>query len=249
MKIKFHTTLFIGLLFIAWGFQANAQSWEPLSYEEMGKILQGINDRYKNLHSFSVTVTHSSYENYFSKNPADRSTGYFRKEGLNYHSFLLGIHSVQNSRYKVVIDTAQNSIMVSNPSGEMTGSLTLGEYDALLKLCSSLKTYSDGDEKHFRMEFRDYTFSAIELALTADGLMKEMVFYYRQEVDKNPDEPNSPKTKPRLSIVFSDYRQGITFNYNDEFDEARYFALSGNRLVVTDAFKKFKLRDLRVPLN
>jgi hypothetical protein len=236
-----------GILLVAFGTSLMSQEsrWAFISKDEMAKELEKMNSAYKNTPCFSVKVTHTTFKNYTTTVPYDKSSGYFKKDGSNYHSYLMGIHTIQNKRYRIVIDSSKNLLMVANPSGDSSISVTTGDYLATLKICSSQKSYEINKEKHLRLDFKNYTYTTIEITLNDQGFLKEIVFYRSQESPGNGVVPNSPSSAPRMSVSFSDYRFGVSFSYKDEFDENRYFGRMDKKLVVREQYKNFKFLDER----
>ncbi len=90
--------------------------------------------------------------------------------------------------------------------------------------------------------------SCYELTLNAEGLLTEMTWYYFKEVWKNPEDKNSEKGKPRLSISFSGYNKKASLT-KEELDESKYFIKKEKKLVLTEKYKRFKLYDERIVMN
>jgi hypothetical protein len=213
---------------------------------EMIKVFEKINTWFRTTPSYSLTVTHASYEDYTSTTPADKTTGYFEKEGANYHSFLLGIHTIQNSKYKLVIDTSQKVILVANPDQLTWLSYTQEDYQGLLKSCTALRMNKTGRYTFYRMELPESNpIGAYEFLIDEEGLAREISWYYNKEVKKDEGDERS-KVKPRMNISFSGYKKDAVINYSEEFSEAPYFIKKDKKLVATDKYKKYKLLDQRL---
>lgn len=226
-----------------------AQTWNDMSKEDMSIVFENMNKWFKNTPSYSLTVTHASYKDYKTTVPAEKSVGYFKKDKKSFHSFLLGIHTIQNEKYKIVVDTAQKIIMLGSPELLISNSYTMEDYAFILKSCKSIKMATYTNDKLYRIEFSANTvISSYEFLIGQDGLLKQIVWYYNQAV-RNEDEENSIASKPRLCISFSDYKKNSVFNYKEDFDEKKYVTLKDSKFVLTEKYRKYKINDIRLVLN
>jgi hypothetical protein len=223
--------------------QAKAQSI-PISKEEIGKVFEKTNTWFRETPVYSLDVVHASFENYTTPLPADKAIGYFKKDGKNYHSFLLGIHTIQNTEYKIVIDTAEKIIAVANPDQLTWLKYTQEDYKVFLKSCTAVRTSKTGRYTFYRVELPENNpITAYEFLLDEKGLAREINWYYNKEVKK---DENSTAAKPRMSISFSGYNEAPSFNYSETFSEVPYFVKKNDKLVVTEKYKNFRLLDQRV---
>lgn len=250
LRKNLHTVLLLLITAFAHGGQPSNMNWTSISKEEIIKVFENINSWFKNTSSYSLTVTHASYEDYQSEIPADKSVGYFKKDKTNYHSCLLGIHTIQNDNYKIVIDTVKKLIMVANPDKNHWGSFTLDDYNLAMGYCSALKFAQAGKEKYYRMEFKDgYPMTAYEFSLNEQGQMKQSILYYSAIKKNNENEKSQEKISPRLTIVFSDYKKNPPFNYKEEFDDSRYFIKGEKKFIPAPKYQQYKIRDQRFTMN
>ena len=247
---KLYIICFILFVFSFLRVQSQDVAWKTITKEEMANVFEQLSNWFKSPSVYSFTVTHASYENYKTIVPYEKSVGYFKRDKINYHSFLLGIHTIQNKKYKISVDTASKIIMVANVDSSSWDTYKLDDYKVLLESCVAIKVFNEKTDKHYRLEFREgYPLSSYEFLIAANGVLKEITWYYAKEVQKDPDDEHSAKVKPRLNITFSDYKKNQVFNYKNEFDESVYFFNKGNKLVVTEKYKKFEISDQRLILN
>jgi len=227
--------------------KAQTGNWTSLGRPEMAKLFDKMNNWFKNTASYSLIITHASYENYNTMVPVERSVGYFKKDKNDYHSFLLGIHTVQNSVYKIVIDSSEKIMMVANPDQLTWNTYTAGDYEVMLKNCVAVKKMNNSVEKKYRIEFAaGSAISHYEFVFDQDEFLKEVISYYGLEIKKDGDDKNSPKVKPRISILFSGYKISPVLNYKEEFDESKYFFRKNGKLVPAERYRTFKLSDQRI---
>jgi len=222
-------------------------AWKSISADAASKVYTGLNDLYSKTSSYSIKVKYTSFKDYTTSTEYETSSGYFNKYSKGYHSFLLGIHTMQNTNYKVVVDTSRQIIAVVNPDKAFEKGLTMADYKEILENCTAIKTATDGDEKHYRIEFKStYYVSAYEYTLNSTGWIKELTLYYNKNYTDEEGKENN--IKPRLQITFSDYQKNITEDEN-ELDEGKYFTKQGYKIVLIDKYKEYYLSDQRVVPN
>jgi hypothetical protein len=237
--------IFIIMLF-CFSFQGMRAQDNSISKEEMGKVFEATNNWFRTTPSFSMGVTHASFENYTTEAPADKTSGYVIKEGSNYHSFLLGIHTIQNKYYKIVIDTAEKIVVVANPDQLTFLSYTQDDYKVFLKNSTATKMIQAGKYTYYKVELPAANpISFYEILKDEKGLLREVKWYYNQQIRKDPNDASS-NVKPRMSISFSNYNESPKPNYTETFSESPYFIQKDGKLVVTVAYHTFKLLDQRI---
>ncbi len=240
----------IGLIMLVIILQAQTPLWESVSKDQMAKVFEQVNHWFKTSSNYSVTVTHASYENYNTKVPFEKSTGYFKKENECYHSFLLGIHTIQNANCKIVIDTLNQSMMITNIDNSIWSSYTIDDYKYTLKACKSIEVMKINNDKKYKLEYSEgYPLEKYEFLIGADGTIKEVVWFYSKKVPKNIDDENSEKVKPRLSITFSSYKKNVAGSVKQECAESKYIIKKGNKMFPSDKYKNYSLSDQRLAFN
>lgn len=241
-------TYFCSFLF-AISLHAQIPEWESVSKDNMAKVFEQMSNWYKNNATYSVVVTHASYQTHTTAVPYEKSVGFFKKEKNNYHSFLLGIHTIQNANCKIVLDTANKAMMVANVDNSIWAAYTLEDYKHTLKMCKEIKVMTIDKNKMYRLEYAEgYPLERYEFLVSGDGSLKEIVWYYSKKIPKDIDDENSEKVKPRLSITISTYKQTQNTS-KSEFDETKYFVKKGNKLFPAEKYKNFTLSDQRLILN
>jgi len=234
------------LVTVCFSFVLHEVQWTSISKEDLAKAFEQVGDKYKNSASYSMNVTHASYESYTDVKPHQRSKGYFKKEGNNYHSMLLGIHTLQNERCKLIVDSAKKVILVSDPDKSMQKDPVAINYASLLSIYSALKYAASGKDKYYRIETKQNNpIAAYEYIIDGSGFMKDIVFYYRA-VKKEPGASGSETLSPRLHIEFSAFAENIKFNYQQEFDENRYIMKKEKKYVLREPYQDYQLLDQRI---
>jgi len=249
--MKVSKPFFIILIFISVvniiTLNGQAIIWKNISVEEAAKVYIALNNHYCKTSSYSLKVKYSSFQDYYTSSEHETSSGYFCKYGSNYHSYLMGIHTIQNANYKIVLDTSRKIVAVLNPDKAFEKSITMIDYNEILKNCTAIKVAIVGNEKHYRVEFKEtYYVNAYEYAINNTGWLNELtLFYNKNYVDEDGKEKN---VKPRLKITFSDIKENVKEEKN-EFDENKYFSKLGYKIILNNKYKNYYLSDQRVVPN
>ena len=238
MKTFLNTCL---ILLIAFSFCAF--DWSPLDKEAMSKKLEEINLQIKTMQNYSILISHASFEDFTSTIPHEKSTGYFKRDGSRFHSFLMGVHTIQNAGCKLVVDSIHHLIYVSDPTSTLENTLSSQDYSILLKTCTSFKKGQVEKQMLYRFEFgKEYPLDAYEMTLSPTGLLDKISIYYNREVKRE----NNTSTKPRMEITFRNWKKNTVFA-SDEFDQTKYVEKKGDQYTLGPAYlKNYKLLDQRV---
>ena len=223
-------------------------TWSTITAEEMAKETKKIEEFYKSSSAYSFYITHSTFKNYTTTVAEDKIKGYYVKDAKNnYHSFIMGTHTIQNAKIKMTIDSLNKMIQVSKPDLSFVKDVKLNEIEEMLALCTSIKKQKGEETKKFKMEFeKKYTYSAYEIWVDNESRLEKLVMYFNAEFPSDPNDEKSAKTKPRGEIIFSNYKTGIKPIYKDHFDESKYITLKGDKYVAAEKYKDYKIYDLRV---
>jgi len=218
-------------------------TWEIIDKSLVTKKFEEMNSQLKALQNYSIVVSHFSYESFVSTVAHEKSTGYFKRANNNYHSFLMGIHTIQNQMCKLVIDSIHNTIFISDPDLSWQQTFTQADYLALMNLSTSVLKNQVGDKIGYRLEFSEkHPLNAYEILLNSKGLPEKISIYFNREIKMQ----DNSITKPRMEIVLKDWNKNAAFS-KDEFDENKYFQKKGDKYFLKAPFaNNYKLIDQRV---
>lgn len=248
MKIKLLLMNFSMLLphinFAGNGVLSNPRVWKAISRTDFSKILVEMNQTYDHAISFRLDVTHASYKDYTSSIPSDQVKGFISRSGDQMKSKLLGIQTLINSKYKLVIDSASRVIMLSNPE-KISGTLITRE-DMLdnMNLCNSIDYLEENQLTIYRMSFDDnYPYKFVNFSINKIGLVQKMEFFMNTDVSEN-HSGFLQNSKPRIEIICENY--SLSASYPDNyFDEAKYIRFVEEKPLPTEEYSKYKVLDLR----
>ena len=228
-------------------FRMITDNWAAVSVDDMTKKIKEIEGFYKDNSAYTIKVTHASYKSYSATVAEEKSQGYFIKDAKNnYHSFAMGIHTVQNAKLKITVDSVNKSILINDPDKTYTKAVKTDDLSGYLKVCDQIKKIKGTNYDRFRFEFgKTQTFSAYEIWTGTDNRIEKLVMFFNAEFPSDPNEEKSAKTKPRAEIIFSDYKTTVKPVYKDHFDETKYITLKDGNYVASDKYKGCKVYDLR----
>lgn len=248
MKIKLLIMNFSMLLphlnFAGNGIFLSSNIWKSINRSDFSKILEKMNQRYDHTLSFSFEVTHSSYRDYTTHIPSDQVKGYISRSGDFMKSKLLGIETLINSKYKLVIDSASKVIMLSDPE-KHSGTL-ISKQDMLdnMNLCTSIEYLEENELTVYRMSFDDnFPYKFVNFSMNTLGLVQKMEFFMNTEVSDNQSN-SSHGSKPRIEIFCENYNLSVAYP-ETYFDEGRYIRFEAGKPLPSIEFSKYKVLDLR----
>jgi len=228
---------------------AQAKDWKETDKSSFLIAFEQMNNWHKLHKEYSMKLKHATFDDYSTIIPSDISSGYFIKSNRNYHSFLLGIHTIQNDRFKIVIDSSGKDLFLSYPNTSIWTEYDSASWSMNLDECISLKMDESQGGKTFRMEFsEDNELSAYEFTLAKDGRLLQSICFYKEIQSENEDgKPIS--TKPRLTISYFDFKFSVSDKTKTEFNELKYIAKSGDNFIPSSKYKEYNLIDQRVRMN
>ncbi len=218
-------------------------TWDVIDKQMMTQKLEEIKKQLKDVQNYSITVSHASFEDYTTNVPHEKTAGFFRRSKNNYHSFLVGVTTIQNANCKLVVDSAHGVIAIADPDRSLENTLTHADYDTYLSVCTAIKMMTIGKESQYRLEFsKENPLNAYEFSIGDKGFFSKITIFYNREIKKE----NNSVTKPRMEITFSNWKKNISFS-KDEFDETKYVFKKGDQYFLNTLYAgKYKLLDQRV---
>ncbi len=228
------------------GFSQN-NGWKTISKDEMKKQMLITKNWNQSTSSYSVDITHISYEDYTSVLPYEKIKGYLHKSKNCYNSSVIGIQTIQNEKYKIYIDTSSQYIAITNAEIDLEAPLYETYSEAMLDQCKLIKMQEINGTKKLRLEFlSNSSISACELGINKDGSYNKIIIFYADAIKQDESDSDEKAKKPRVEIQFSNYILNPSYS-STEFSEQEYFTLGKTNLpTATPKFKSFKIQDQRI---
>jgi len=223
-------------------FAGNGLQWSVVDKSVLASELAALNKYSQHLDKYEVNITESSYEDYYTNTYHERSEGYFKKNKNEFHSYIQGVHTIQTSDCRLVIDSSKKIIMVANPLQSLNPAFSSsGEYEILFKLCTHLERANDDGKTYYKVTFSPgYAFTSYELIIK-DSLVEKVIMFYSKKIKKG-----SEFFQPRVEIDFDNWTTKFTDRKN-YFDINTVVEKKGSKYVLTQPYVgKFKFSDQRV---
>ncbi len=249
MKKRFYFTgalLLLSMLLQGYGWPKN-QGWQTLSVEEYDKLTARAENYFSTTQSYALDYSLASYKTHTDKVAFETEHGFVRRSGNNFHSYLLGIHTIQNAKYRFTIDSAYRTVVISEPLKDIDFSFIEAERKALRGSIVSIQKKEEGKGQKIQVTFdKKSRVSTMEMFFSSTGFLEKSISYMRVELSENPTDPNAPKSAPRIEMNYLNYRSGLRFDYKKEFDEKPYFEESGGAFLPGARCKGFTVHDTRI---
>ncbi len=230
---------------VAWSQSA---AWENASRQELVAAYRISYNWFINTPSYSFKLNYISYGDAVSKEPIENSEGYYKRVANNCVSEIIGIKTLQNANLKVVVDTADRLVTVTDPgnlSPAMTGQ---EELMALLDNARGLKKMKQSKSTRYHIDFKEGgQYEAYEFIVNDKGQGEGLTYYYQEQITRadGEGEDKEIKMKPRLEIRFSDYQVPAKYT-ESEFSERGILVHEKGKLNLTAAYRNFRLLDYRL---
>jgi hypothetical protein len=222
-----------------------SESWEKIEITDFEVNTKQVAEFYNGLTKFSVNITHASYKGHSTLVAHEKMSGYFKRDGKNYKSSMMGILTIQNEKAKIVIDTMGKTILVAHPdSFEPSDVITLEYIQGKKNLKSTTKKTEDKAVR-YKLEYTSGKYSACEILFSNEGAINEIVFLFRESFRVNPIDENSEMASPKAIISYKDLKKNPVFD-KAEFDISNYINLpvKGEPVGVKN-YKEYKIVDTR----
>jgi hypothetical protein len=226
-------------------FIAASASDKRINTKEASEIIKKVTDYFKDTEKFTVNLEFKSFNGHDSNAPYEVKSGVLKKQGHNFNSFVMGIRTIQNDKYQLLVDTTRRFISIrdaemnmwetinSIPIGkslEATQEIYLGRAELFncLKLIpvksSSLNYYEVQYDESYRI--RNVIMKLTKQVAAEDGKTQKYIY-------------------PKVNIKFYGYTNGTGIS-NDDFNLNKYVTFNGNDVSLNERYKNFKFYDLRV---
>lgn len=250
MNLKFNIIILV--LYSTLLLSQNKSDWEKVDKNEVVNAYQKACNWFSNTSSYSFNMTYTSYKDHYSKEVIETSNGFYKRSTNKFKSEIMGIRTIQNSSVRVVVDSADKLIAITDP-GSLTP--TMAGTDQLLEMLSNVKALKKKKSNYdvtYKIDFsKNELFESYEFSVDNNGLLEKLIYYYSEQDDKDfggdTDDGHFPitsKIKPRLEILFSKYQYPIKVSSNDF--EIKGILLAENRKVtLNESYKSYSVKDYR----
>ncbi|MGL5075005.1 MAG: hypothetical protein ACRDBG_04100, partial [Waterburya sp.] len=152
------------LLMLAMRLPAQVLIWQNASKEEVKKAVKTGTQWFDLQNTCVINIDYTSYKDHFSNTEMDKQSGYYKKKGSNYTTDLLNIKTIVNNKYRIIIDTTNETIVITNKTKNKANVISENIYDGFIDESTSIKKRNDNAKTIYRMEGKsDADVLALEL--------------------------------------------------------------------------------------
>jgi len=236
-------SIFLFLVFLSGINYLKSQDvqWRETDKHTMSVNLNSIAKYLQNKQQYQVYMTDASFENYTTPVAHEKSSGYVKKEGQKFHNYMMGIHTIQNSKCRLVFDSTKKILIVSDPLKAINDIISDTAFNRYLKVCNKMKLARSGGIIYIKLEFNS-TYPLSEMTMTIkDSLVEKIVMYYQHEV-----KSNNKSAKPRVEITFEKWKMSVE-NIEEAFNLDTYVYKKGDTYYLKPPYTgTCKLLDQRI---
>jgi len=219
-----------------------ASEWKTMSVSDYESEMKQITDKLQHTTVYAVDVTYKSVEVGSSEVVRDQSSGFLKYKNKSFHSLAFGIRSIQNPKERVVVDSINKIIAVTNPISDTAQNFTPELSDLFLKKAESIERKTENGLTQYRVIFgHEFSISSYLLKVDESQLMKQIDLHY-SETFKNEQGVD---VSLLLRISFNNWKLNLAFP-EDEFTINRYVELKDGKYKSTALYANYELSDQRV---
>jgi len=235
---------FVVIIFIHLDCYSQDQ-WTNISPSQAYEVFKSANNWFNKNEVWSIKIKLETFAGHTSNEVQDNSISIVKKYKKNWYTSLMDLHTVQNEKIKLSIDSLEKIILISQADQASMiipmDSLSM----SMLESCRQIRMKKIESESVYKLDFHpNQIYDAIEVTISKDQKFKNMKLFLSLAQPLNPDDEKSPKAKPRLEMTFIEYKTNIPFN-KKEFDVLSYIQLKDNSISLSPQYKNFVLKDTR----
>jgi hypothetical protein len=235
---------------LLFSFSSQTATWKTITAEEYEKMMEKTVGYLTGKTPFKVDIRISSYKTHATTTAFETQDGYYIRSGKNYHTFLMGLHSYQNKKYRFVVDTSDKTIMIAEPENEKNQKPLFDTYQEVKKYVSSYKVLTLENTTKVRIDFTNkMKIARVEMEIDKEGIPLKTSTYMRVELSENSGDPGSEKSSPRLETIFSNYKKNYKVDIEKEFSDSRFFVITNGKFSGVGNYKNYTIHDTRLNTN
>ncbi|MEP7265287.1 MAG: hypothetical protein ABI772_12350 [Bacteroidota bacterium] len=223
---------------------ATASTARKITSAEAAQIIKKLGDWYKDTEKYSMEIEIKSYKDYSTDVVHETQTGFARKSGKNFHSLMMGTHTIQNEKYRFTIDSLRNFMSIKDAELNMWENINPVILENYLNESSTIMlTELEGSSM---MKIIPPVNSALkQYELTYDKSFRIINIKMEMQKEEMADDGRTTFTiSPKITFQFRNYTNGSKINPK-EFLTENYVRM-GPEVVANKEYSKFEFFDLRV---
>jgi hypothetical protein len=216
--------------------------------QNAGEDFRKMNSVYQASPGMSMEVTYRIYTDHTTRKAREVFNGVIRKKGKHEYRNMLQMVSLQNEKYQMIVDSSSKMIIVRRDEDVQKASqdLNAAEIVALLQEAAEVKYSEQGAQKMYKLNFRNKTkfeYSSVEIYMNKKSyLLEKLVLFSGIPTEINPEERQSPKSKHRIEITYSNINTKPSYP-SDFFSESRYVQVTEDGLRPAPEYYSYEIID------
>lgn len=198
---------------------------------------------------YSFKLRYLSFSDHKTKFPTETASGFYTKSGNNYHSYILGVKTVQNASVKISIDSIEKLIILSNPDKITIPITNTEQLEELIDNTKKVSKRNENKSTVYKIDFKpNDLYESYELKLNEHGVTERMTFFYSTIRDRDYEESIQGKeisVSPRLEIHFDDFKL-LSKTKEAFFSEKLYVQIDNKSIKKTEGYKAYTVKDYRI---
>ncbi|MFN4233850.1 MAG: hypothetical protein ACK4IK_03485 [Bacteroidia bacterium] len=205
----------ISILFITCIGSAYCQTGKRISKNEYEEVLSR-SKRFFSEPVYSVNVVYKSYVGHKSNVVYDELKAKYYKNNKNAFFEIANQLTIEENDLKFIIDFEDKEITLANTTSEDELKFQEIIYGSAIEIATAIELNKQANGELIKISFpEDLPIEKYEVSTRKDGMIKNITIYYQEKVSCNPDDEKAAKDKLKLSIEFTDYKEGM-------LDDAKY---------------------------
>jgi hypothetical protein len=240
---QFYLFLVLWTLVFFTGQASIAQEWKTIDAEQYQKIMQPMVD-FLNADQFHFKLNYNLYHGHASYTLKEKLSGFAYKNGSTHYYSLPGQNSIQGDGMRVLIDSTDQTMILLEVDKKMDVSGMQATYDEWMASAKRIELQTRNEKQVIRFVFAEYhELEKQEIVLNRDGMVHEIILYYRQEVsDDNSKELQGQKMK--LVYEFVEWTHDAIIPA--QFQINRFLKRNGKSIQPAASFANYTLLDYRI---
>ncbi len=228
--------IMIVLFLSLWAGTLMAQNYT----EDMLKIKDGYKNKY---HSYKMKFVYYPYDSLGTA--TDSMKGICKMEGNSYYYGISAGSSeyeyMKNGKYYLIVDHPGKVVALNSSSKSRPEMWNLSKIDSLLNIKAIKISYKELNRNEGQYDLKysgQASWNRLRLKFNKLNYTLESMYMYSDDRGKISGQKFA---KPRVSIYYSDYSEKMPDN--SFFSELKYFHSEGNKPVLAETYKGYKLLD------
>jgi hypothetical protein len=212
-----------------------------MSFKDFTNQMKAVELSYKNDYSFGFSM--KSYIGYNNTSYHDKSEGFMAQKDGIYYSNQLGSYSVQNQKTRIIIDSNEWIIGVSDPI-DITTQFGSDQIDYSMEKLDSI-TQKKGAAKMYHLYYKKgQPYKRIDISIGRDDKIRKIIMYSTNPLPFKSSESKKNNKYAFLKVEIEYYKIGENQINLINIDDI--VVKEGDNYILNNSFRSFSLMDFRL---